>query len=68
MTGIVASAFSNQLSRKKAAYHSQLRQVLSDGVVSDAERESLRLLQIKYRLTDAQVQAAMDEAKIGKNP
>jgi voltage-gated potassium channel len=66
MTGIVASAFSNQLSRKKAAYQSQLRQVLSDGVVSDAERESLRLLQIKYRLTDAQVQAAMDEAKIGK--
>jgi len=67
MTGIVASAFSNQLSRKKAAYQSQLRQVLADGVVSDAERESLRILQMKYRLTDAQVQAAMDEAQIGKN-
>ena len=66
MTGIVASAFSNQLSRKKAAYQSQLRQVLADGVVSDAERESLRVLQMKYRLTDAQVQAAMDEAQIGK--
>ncbi len=65
MTGIVASAFSNQLSRKKAAYQSQLRQVLADGVVSDAERESLRVLQMKYRLSDAQVQAAMDEAKIG---
>jgi voltage-gated potassium channel len=66
MTGIVASAFSNQLSRKKAAYQSQLRQVLADGVVSDAERESLRVLQMKYRLSDAQVQAAMDEAQIGR--
>ena len=67
MTGIVASAFSNQLSRKKAAYQSQLRQVLADGVVSDSEREALRALQMKYRLSDAQVQAAMDDAQKGKN-
>ena len=67
MTGIVASAFSNQMSRKKAAYQSQLRQVMADGVMSDAERESLRQLQIKYRLSDAQVQAAMDEAKSPKS-
>jgi voltage-gated potassium channel len=67
MTGIVASAFSNQLSSKKAAYHNQLRQVLADGVISDSEREALRALQLKYRLSDAQVQAAMDDAKIGKN-
>ncbi len=66
MTGIVASAFSNQMSRKKAAYQSQLRQVMADGVMSDAERESLRQLQIRYRLSDAQVQAAMDEAKSSK--
>jgi uncharacterized tellurite resistance protein B-like protein len=41
--------------------------VLADGVVSDSEREALRALQLKYRLSDAQVQAAMDDAKIGKN-
>ena len=63
MTGIVASAFSNQLSRKKAAYQSQLRLVLADGVVSDAERETLKLLQAKYRLSDAQVQVFIDEAQ-----
>jgi len=63
MTGIVASAFSNQISRKKAAYQSQLRLVLADGVVSDAERESLKVLQIKYRLSDAQVQVFIDEAQ-----
>jgi len=66
MTGIVASAFSNQLSRKKAAYQSQLRMVLADGVVSDAERESLKQLQAKYRLSDAQVQVFIDEAQANK--
>ena len=67
MTGIVASAFSNQMSRKKAAYQSQLRQVLSDRVVSDAEKESLRRLQQQFRLSDAQVQAMIDEHHAGKS-
>ena len=67
MTGIVASAFSNQMSRKKAAYQSQLRQVLSDGVVSDAEKESLRRLQQQFRLSDAQVQSMIDEHKAEKS-
>ena len=63
MTGIVASAFSNQMSRKKAAYQSQLRLALADGSVSSAERESLKQLQAKYRLSDAQVQVFIDEAE-----
>jgi voltage-gated potassium channel len=63
MTGIVASAFSNQLSRKKAAYQSQLRAVLADGVVSDAERAMLKKPQAQYRLSDAQVQLFIDEAQ-----
>jgi voltage-gated potassium channel len=63
MTGIVASAFSNQMSRKKAAYQSQLRLALADGNVSNAERESLKQLQAKYRLSDAQVQVFIDEAE-----
>jgi voltage-gated potassium channel len=62
MTGIVASAFSNQMSRKKAAYQSQLRLALADGKVSNAERESLKKLQAKYRLSEAQVQVFIEEA------
>jgi voltage-gated potassium channel len=64
MTGIVASAFSNQMSRKKAAFQSQLRKVFEDGIVSDAEKDSLKRLQSQYRLSDAQVQAMMDEMKL----
>jgi voltage-gated potassium channel len=63
MTGIVASAFSNQLSRKKAAFGQQLRQALADGVVTEAEQETLDRLRRQYRLTEQQVQAMMEEAR-----
>ncbi len=66
MTGIVASAFANQMSRKKASYMTQLRQVLADGVVSDAERETLKRLQKQFRLSDTEVQTMMDQAAMAK--
>jgi voltage-gated potassium channel len=66
MTGIVASAFATQLSRKKAAYLVQLRQVLEDGVVTNAERDTLKHLQMQYRLSDAEVQKMVDEINAGK--
>jgi len=66
MTGIVASAFATQLSRKKAAYLLQLRKVLEDGVVSNAERDTLKHLQAQYRLSDADVQKMVTEINAGK--
>jgi voltage-gated potassium channel len=68
MTGIVASAFANQLSRKKSSFQAQLRQVMADGVVSDAEKESLKRLQLQFRLTDKEVQTMMEQAQAGKTP
>lgn len=68
MTGIVASAFANQLSRKKSAYQAQLRQVLADGVVSDAEKDALKRLQMQFRLSDKEVQTMMEQAQAGKKP
>ncbi len=63
MTGIVASAFSNQLSRKKAAFGQQLREALADGIVTEAEREVLDRLRRQYRLSEAQANEMMEEAK-----
>jgi voltage-gated potassium channel len=63
MTGIVASAFSNQMSRKKAAFGQQLREALADGVVSDAESETLERLKRQYRLSDDAVKSMMDEVR-----
>jgi voltage-gated potassium channel len=63
MTGIVASAFSNQMSRKKAVFAAQIRQVLSDGVVSAAESDVLLRMQRQFRLSDDLVTKMMDEAR-----
>jgi len=66
MTGIVASAFANQMSRKKSSFQAQLRQVMADGVVSEAEKESLKRLQLQFRLSDKEVQTMMEQAQAGK--
>jgi voltage-gated potassium channel len=63
MTGIVASAFSNQVARKKAAFEAQLREVFKDGNMSEEEQETLKRLQAHYRLSDEQVEAMMLRAK-----
>jgi voltage-gated potassium channel len=63
MTGIVASAFSNQMSRKKASYEAQLREVFADGIVSGAEEETLKRLQRQFRLSDSEVKNMMEQAR-----
>ena len=63
MTGIVASAFSNQVARKKAAFEAQLREVFSDGNISEEEQATLKRLQAHYRLTDEQVEAMLQRAQ-----
>lgn len=63
MTGIVASAFSNQVARKKAAFEAQLREVFKDGNMSVDEKESLQRLQAHYRLSDEQVEAMLLRAQ-----
>jgi voltage-gated potassium channel len=68
LTGIVASAFANQMSRKKSSYQAQLRQVLGDGVVSDEEKAALKRLQMQFRLSDKEVQTMMEQAQAGKTP
>ena len=63
MTGIVASAFSNQLSRKKAAFGQQLREALADGVVTEAEQEVLEKLRRQYRLSEEAVNSIMEDIR-----
>ncbi|MEY4235967.1 MAG: hypothetical protein RLZZ454_1225 [Pseudomonadota bacterium] len=63
VTGIVASAFTNQVARKKAAFEAQLRTVFSDGYMSEDEQDTLNRLQAHYRLSDMQVEAMMLSVK-----
>lgn len=63
LTGIVASAFSNQVARKKAAFEAQLREVFRDGKMSEEEQAALKRLQAQYRLSDLQVEAMLQRVK-----
>ena len=63
LTGIVASAFSNQVARKKAAFETQLREVFKDGEMSEEEQAALKRLQAQYRFSDLQVEAMLQRVK-----
>lgn len=66
LTGIVASSFSNQSARKKSAFEAQLKLALVDGEISDAERTTLKRLQVKYRITDEDLQDMVKNFSNGK--
>lgn len=64
LTGIVASAFSNQLARRKVIFETELREALADGEISVQEQRQLESLKLEFNLSDDQVQALM--AKVGR--
>jgi voltage-gated potassium channel len=64
LTGIVASAFSNQLARRRVIFENQLRIAMEDGEISDNEQFHLESLKEEFNLSDEQVEALM--AKVGK--
>ena len=69
VTGIVAAAFASQQQRRKEVFESQLRDVLSDGVISDDEATLLKDMQTKYNLPDDLVSSLTERVKIeSKSP
>ena len=64
LTGIVASAFSNQLARRKVIFETELREALADGELSEQEQRQLESLKLEFNLSDDQVQALM--SKVGR--
>jgi voltage-gated potassium channel len=64
LAGIVASAFSNQLARRRVIFENQLRIAMEDGEISDNEQFHLESLKEEFNLSDEQVEALM--AKVGK--
>ena len=66
LTGIVASSFSNQSARKRAAFEGQLKLVLVDEIVDESEKRTLRMLQQKYRISDEEVKEMLSNLTNGK--
>ena len=54
LTGIVASAFANQITRRKVIFESQLREALKDGTIDEDEQISLENLRVAFNLSEEQ--------------
>ena len=59
LTGILANAFSNQITRRKLIFEDQIREALEDGVVDAVEVRSLEQLRKDFGLSKQQADALM---------
>jgi voltage-gated potassium channel len=56
LTGIVASAFTNQVARKKVILEDQIREAMKDGILDGNERRVLEKMRLEFGLSEAQTQ------------
>lgn len=61
LTGIVANAFSAQLSRKKSVFRSEVFKALHDGIITIEEKEHLNALKDDFNLTQQHADSIFDE-------
>jgi voltage-gated potassium channel len=55
LTGIVASSFANQVTRRRVLYEAQLREALADGKISGEEEMMLEQLREEFDFTPRQI-------------
>lgn len=67
LTGVVATAYTAQVERREALYEMEVRAVLADGVISDEEKQRLKMMQAKFGMTDDQVQAIVHQMEEEKH-
>lgn len=64
LTGIVASSFSSQMARRRVIFEEQLAEAFSDGILTDEEDAMLQELQVRFGLSDEEVEG-MKQRKLG---
>ena len=60
LTGIVASAFANQLARKRQMFEAEVSSALEDGILTSEEVDRLNSLKENYHISDEQARAIID--------
>lgn len=63
LTGVVATAFNNQIERRKAMLEHEVSAALADGVLTDDEIASIYQLKTRLNLDDALVEALIAQYK-----
>ena len=56
LTGIVASAFTNQVARKKVILEDQIREAMKDGILDENERRVLEKMRLEFGMSEAQAE------------
>ena len=64
LTGVVATAYNAQVTRREAQYEMLVREVLEDGIVTDEEQKELDVLKKKFGMTDAQVEMIAEQVRV----
>ena len=60
LTGIVASAFSNQISRRKEMFQAEIVAALSDGVITEDEMQKIEEMQKRLGMSDEHAAAMIE--------
>ncbi|MGB2318955.1 MAG: potassium channel family protein, partial [Candidatus Puniceispirillum sp.] len=60
LTGIVATAFANQVARRKDIFEAEVAHALSDGVISQDELKHIKQMQSELGLSDEHARALID--------
>jgi voltage-gated potassium channel len=66
LTGVVATAYTAQVQRRESLYEMEVREVLSDGVVTEEEKKKLQNLQAKFGMSNEQVEAIARQVQAEK--
>ena len=67
LTGIVASGFSNQMSRRKEIVEAEITAALSDGIISEEEEKNIEKLRKKLNLSEEHINSITEVLKHEKS-
>ena len=68
LTGIVASGFSNQMTKKRSIMEVEVRRALADGKITEGERQEINKLSRELNLAEDDVKAIVDRLRSVKEP
>jgi|TARA_X000000950_G_scaffold76226_1_gene95471 voltage-gated potassium channel len=60
LTGIVASAFSNQMARREAIFEAEVNAAMADGVITEDEADHIEDLRGRFKITEQHAKAIFD--------
>ena len=68
LTGIVASGFSNQMTKKRSIIEVEVRRAMADGHITEIERQEINKLSRELNLAEDDVKAIVDRIRSVKGP